>query len=82
MTDNAILMQDGLSEFDLEHLTQIIREGYGTWYHADLMRALHKLVPHADSVNMWRLEQAYPGSVSAYKIWYNDPTMEGRVSRV
>jgi hypothetical protein len=66
-------MQDGLSLFDLAHMTEIIREGYGTWYHADLMRALHVLLPHADSTNTARLEAAYPGSVAAYRIWYNDP---------
>lgn len=68
------LMQDGLSRFDLDNMTRIIREGFGTWYHANLMRALHVLVPHADSENMARLERAYPGSVAAYKVWYNDPT--------
>jgi hypothetical protein len=65
--------QDGLSPFDLTHLTEIIREGMGDWYHANLMRALHTLLPKADSRNMARLEQAYPGSVAAYKVWYNDP---------
>lgn len=34
MTDTAYLTQDGLSEFDLAHMTEIIREGYGSWYHA------------------------------------------------
>ncbi len=82
MTDSELLTQDGLSEFDLEHMTEIIREGYGTWYHANLMRALHMLMPHADAENMARLERAYPGSCTAYRIWYNDPTMEGRAGRV
>lgn len=68
------LRSDGLSDFDLDHLTEIIREDYGTWYHAELMRALHRLLPHADANNMARLEQAYPGS-AAYKLWYNDPTL-------
>ena len=71
--DKAFLMQDGLSEFDLAHMTEIIRERFGNWYHADLMRALHILLPHADSTNIARLEQAYPGSVAAYRIWYDDP---------
>lgn len=77
-TDTAVLTQDGLSEFDLAHLTEIIREGKGGWYHAQLMRALHALLPKADAKNTARLEQAYPGSVAAYRIWYNDPTVEGR----
>lgn len=80
MTDTAYLTQDGLSEFDLAHLTEIIREGYGSWYHAELMRALHTLLPHADSTNLARLESAYPGSVAAYRIWYNDLTVEGRAA--
>jgi len=74
MIDWAFLMQDGLNEHDLTHLTEIIREGYGTWYHADLMRALHVLLPHADAAHTARLEQAYPGSVAAYRLWYNDPS--------
>jgi hypothetical protein len=80
VTDTAYLTQDGLSEFDLAHLTEIIREGYGTWYHANLMRALHMLLPHADAQNMARLESAYPGSVAAYRIWYNDTSVEGRAA--
>jgi len=80
MTDTAYLTQDGLSEFDLSHMTEIIREGYGTWYHAELLRALAKLMPHADSENMARLESAYPGSCAAFRIWYNDPTVEGRAA--
>ena len=80
MTDTAYLTQDGLTEFDLAHLTEIIREGYGDWYHANLMRALHALLPHADAQNLARLERAYPGSVAAYRIWYNDPSVEGRAA--
>jgi len=78
MTDTAYLTQDGLSEFDLAHLTEIIREGHGDWFHARLMRALDLTLPHADVQNMARLENAFPGSVAAYRIWYNDPTVEGR----
>lgn len=70
------LKQDGLSDFDLDNLSMIIWEGFGSWYHAELMRALHHLLPHADSENTARLERAYPGSVMAYRIWYNDPDLE------
>ena len=73
MINLDFLMQDGLSLHDLEHMTEIIREGHGSWYHANLMRALHILLPHADSNNMARLTEAYPGSVEAYRIWYDDP---------
>lgn len=78
MTDDAFLCQDGLSEYDLAHLTEIIREGHGDWFHARLMRALATLLPFADSKNFARLEDAYPGSVAAYRIWHNDLTVEGR----
>lgn len=78
MTTTDYLTQDGLSEFDLTRMTEIIREDFGTWYHARLMRALAELLPHADLANTARLEAAYPGSVAAFRIWYNDPTMEGR----
>lgn len=71
--DLAFYMQDGLSEFDLAHLWAIIHEEYGNWYHAELMRALHLLLSHADLENTARLERAYPGSVAAYRAWYNNP---------
>lgn len=74
MSDLALLTSDGLSPFDLVNMTKIIREGHGTWYHAELMRALHHLMPHADADNMRRLETAYPGSCAAYRIWYNSPS--------
>jgi hypothetical protein len=80
VTDTAYLTQDGLTEFDLEHMTKIIREGFGTWYHAELMRALAVLLPRADAENTARLEAAYPGSVAAFRIWYNDPSLEGRAA--
>jgi len=80
MTDTAYLTQDGLSEYDLAHLTEIIRDGMGDWFHAELMRALHVLLPHADATNTARLESAYPGSVAAYRIWYQDPSVEGRAA--
>ena len=80
MTDTAYLTQDGLSEFDLAHLTEIIREGYGDWYHAELMRALYTLLRKADGTNTARLERAYPGSCAALRIWWNDPSVEGRAA--
>lgn len=66
------LTQDGLSNFDLDNMTAIIRAGYGSWFHANLMRALRELLPHADAKNTARLEQAFPGSVMAYRLWYNN----------
>jgi hypothetical protein len=67
------LMIDGLSPFDLEHMTEIIRGGHGTWFHARLLRAMHDLAPHADATNTERLRRAFPGTYAAYALWYNDP---------
>ena len=80
MTPDEVLCQDGLSEYDLAHLTEIIREGHGDWFHARLMRALASLLPFADETNLGRLEAAYPGSCAAYMIWHNDLTVEGRAA--
>ena len=65
------LMIDGLSEHDIINMSEIIRNNYGDWYHARLLRALDILMPHADQHNLLRLETAYPGSTAAYKLWYN-----------
>ena len=65
------LMSDGLSGYDIVHMHKIIKLGLGDWYQADLMRALHILMPHADIVNMSRLRIAYPGSTLAYQLWYD-----------
>ncbi len=75
-----LLRSDGLSEHDLTMMTEIIREGYGNWYHAELLRVLRVLLPHADSENMARLTVAYPGSVAAYRVWYNDPSLGGLIA--
>lgn len=31
---------DGLSDFDLDNLTRIIREDFGTWYHDPTLAAV------------------------------------------
>lgn len=67
------LMQDGLSPFDLEHMTEIIRDGHGSWFHARLLRAMHELAPAADAANTERLRRAFPGTYAAYALWYDDP---------
>lgn len=81
MIDMATLTSDGLSRHDLEHMTEIIRDGYGTWFHAHLLRALHVLLPHADETNYARLRSAYPGSCAAYALWYNDLDFCAKVAR-
>lgn len=50
------LMQDGLSEYDLANMTEIIREGWGDWYHA---RLLHSRTPQTAEAT------AYPAQESA-----------------
>ena len=65
------LMIDGLSEHDITHMSEIIKNNHGDWYHAKLLRALDILMPHADWHNLQRLQIAYPGSTAAYKLWYN-----------
>ena len=72
-------MSDGLSKYDLTMMTEIIKEGRGDWYHADLLRALYTLMRHADSQNLARLQAAYPGSTAAIQLWYNSPNLEGLV---
>lgn len=74
-----LLMSDGLSEYDLTVMTEIVKEGHGNWYHAKLLRALHALMPAADEHNLARLRSAYPGSTMAYELWYNSTTLDGIV---
>ncbi len=68
---------DGLSEFDVENMTKIIKGNLGDWYQAKLLRALHILLPAADENNLDRLKQAYPGTVAAYILWY-----DGRLNEI
>ena len=55
---------DGLSKFDRDHIGDIVA-GYGTWFHADLLR----LCAHADEQNLMRLALAFPETVQAYLLW-------------
>lgn len=54
----------GLSDFDREHIDDILR-GAGTWFSADLLR----LCAHADDENLARLRLAFPEHVQAYLDW-------------
>ncbi|KKN08487.1 hypothetical protein LCGC14_1056050 [marine sediment metagenome] len=65
------LMLTELSEYDLAHMQEIIKEDMGTWFHAKLLRALHELLREADGNNLRRLRLAYPGTCAAYMAWYN-----------
>lgn len=81
MIDLELLTSDGLTRHDLGRMTEIIRGGYGTWFHADLLRALHVLLPHADAANYARLRSAFPGSCAAYLRWSDDADAFAELSR-
>jgi len=68
--DRALMLTD-LSEYDLSHMDQIILHGHGDWFKAKLLRALDVLLPVADSNNLLKLRNAYPGACTAYLAWYN-----------
>ncbi len=68
--DRALMLTD-LSEYDLVNLDSIILEDYGDWFAAKLMRCLDILLPKADSTNLIKLRNAYPGACAAYLAWYN-----------
>ena len=72
------LMLTELSEYDLAHMQEIIKEDMGDWYHAKLLRALHELLRDADSDNLRRLRTAYPGTCAAYMAWYNGRLEEAK----
>lgn len=68
--DRALMLTD-LSEHDLGKMDDIIRNNYGNWFSAKLMRCLHILLPVADDTNLTKLRNAYPGACAAYLAWYN-----------
>ena len=69
---DRVLMLTDLSKHDLDHIDQIIREDYGDWFMAKLLRALHILLPVADQANQHKLRTVYPGACAAYLAWYNN----------
>ena len=68
--DRSLMLTD-LSEHDLEKMDDIIRNNYGDWFSAKLMRCLHILLPVADDKNLTKLRNTYPGACAAYLAWYN-----------
>ena len=74
--DQVLMLRD-LSEYGLDHMDAIIRNNYGNWFSAKLMRCLDILLPVADSTNLAKLRNAYPGAGAAYLAWYN-----GRLDKV
>ena len=69
---DRVLMLTDLSEHDLNEIDRIIRNDYGDWFMAKLLRALHILLPIADQANLRKLRTAYPGACAAYLAWYNN----------
>lgn len=65
------LMAEGVSDYDLCHMTEIIKQGEGSWYHAHLLRALYILLKAGDSSHVQRLKIAYPGASLAVQLWYD-----------
>ena len=51
------------SDFDLEHLREILTGQLGDWFDADLFR----LIRHADGTNRELLRMVYPLHVRAYE---------------
>lgn len=68
--DRALMLTD-LSDHDLEKMDAIMREDYGDWFAAKLMRCLDILLPKADQTNLAKLRSVYPGACAAYLAWYN-----------
>lgn len=62
------------SDHDEQHMTEILMQGYGSWYNARLLRAIDSLLPYADGLNQTKLEQAFPEQVAAVRRWYNKPS--------
>ena len=55
-----------LSDFDRQHIEEIMSKGLGTWFSAELIR----LIAKADTQNRERIRQAFPDHVAAYEDWY------------
>lgn len=56
-----------LSDFDRQHMLEILSGEVGSWFSADLMR----LIAKADGDNKELLRQVFPDHVEAYEEWYN-----------
>lgn len=58
-----------LSDHDKAHVGEIL-DGYGDWYHAKLLRAVHSLLPCADQHNRAVLHEAFPDVCEALYNYY------------
>lgn len=54
------------SEYDIEHIEEILFDGHGDWFGAHLLRLIRK----ADAVNRELLRLVFPHHVAAYEAWY------------
>ena len=54
-----------ISDYDREHLSQIIVMGHGDWFTDQLLRLCRK----ADASNLERLRTGFPDEVEAFEMW-------------
>ena len=73
MTLKQQAAEEGISEYDLAHLDEIIKGDpkWSTWFAARRLRAFYELLREADEHNRQRLELAYPATCEVIDIWYN-----------
>ena len=72
MTLKQQAAEEGISEYDLAHLDEIIKGDpkWSTWFAARRLRAFYELLREADEHNRQRLELAYPATCEVIDIWY------------
>ncbi len=64
---------EGISNFDLDHLNDIIKGDpeRSTWFAARRLRRYFELMEHADAINMARLRMGFPATCDLLMTWYN-----------
>ena len=73
---------EGISEYDLAHLDEIIKGDpkRTTWFAARRLRAFYELLGAADDKNRLKLEGAYPATCEVLRVWYD--TRKDRIPAV
>ena len=63
--------EEGISEYDLSHLDEIIKgkPEATTWFAARRLRAFYELLQYADDKNRLKLEGAYPATCEIVQAW-------------
>ena len=59
-------MTHGPSQYDLDHIEEILFDGHGDWFGAHLLRLIRK----ADVINRELLRLVFPHHVEAVEAWY------------